>query len=334
MQFAENIDYDLSQLSAGGAAGSDHIDPAKLPLRLTGSECEPTYPHQYLNVNTIMEVIYAAGKCAAWLDKHPAYEIVGGPSGKGLEDLYTPEINSTTVPNHRSADWTTDPSYTRVYDSFKVTGILNQIKGLDHTGAKHVGVPTIFGVNFQAVSVGQKVTADGNLDAAGTPSAELALSNLSASGGVTIAQETADNVALIWLTKQDQLPAALALLQADQAHANHLRIQKIYAGAELKAKFGDPARGRSPDIIVQPIPGTIYSASKRKISEHGGFADDDTHVLLLVANPGLRRREINLPVMNAQVAPTLLRALGLEPRKLEAVRLEGTRVLPGVQGDD
>ena len=30
-QYAENIDYDLSQLDGGGPADSDHIDPTKLP---------------------------------------------------------------------------------------------------------------------------------------------------------------------------------------------------------------------------------------------------------------------------------------------------------------
>jgi membrane-anchored protein YejM (alkaline phosphatase superfamily) len=52
--------------------------------------------------------------------------------------------------------------------------VLNPIKGRDHagTGKKH-GVPAIFGMNFQAVSVRQKVTADGYTDALGTASAEL-----------------------------------------------------------------------------------------------------------------------------------------------------------------
>ena len=34
-----------------------------------------------------------------------------------------------------------------------------------------------------------------------------------------------------------------------------------------------------------------------------------------------------------QVAPTILKALGLDPRKLDGVRLEGTGVLPGVNLD-
>ena len=70
-----------------------------------------------------------------------------------------------------SDDWTVNPVYTRYYDNLKVTAVLNWIRGLDHTGTATVGVPAIFGMNFQAVSVGEKVTADGYTDAAGTPSA-------------------------------------------------------------------------------------------------------------------------------------------------------------------
>lgn len=104
-QYAENLDYDLNKLDGGGTVtGStlDHINPANLPLRLVNGKCIPVYPHDFLKVNTIMEVIHASGKRTAWSDKHPAYEIVGGPSGRGLDELYAPEINSTTVlPLHR-----------------------------------------------------------------------------------------------------------------------------------------------------------------------------------------------------------------------------------------
>jgi hypothetical protein len=393
-QFAENIDFDLTKLDGGGPPGSNHIDPAQLPLRLTGQKCEPVLPHDFLRTNTIMEVIHAAGRRTAWSDKHPAYEIVSGQSGKGLDELYTPEINSSTAPG--GAVWTDNPAFTRQYDELKVTGVINQIHGFDHTGVgRKVGVPAIFGMNFQSVSVGQKVTADGYLDAAAKPSPELELSleavdgalgrmfdaldaekltaktlfivgakhgqspidvnqlhmkvgnknpkllpghadvadpfDLLTQGGIPLAQETSDDVALIWLKDQTKTAAAVAILQADQQSLNSARIQKIYAGAELITHFGTPAGGRTPDIIIQPIPGTIYSKSSAKISEHGGFADDDTHVLLVVSNPGLEPRQVVAQVANKQVAPTILRALGLNPRALDAVRMEGTRVLPGLE---
>jgi Type I phosphodiesterase / nucleotide pyrophosphatase len=396
--YAENLDFDLNKLDGGGPPGSNHIDPTQLPMRLVGGKCEVVLPHQYLKSNTIMEVIHAAGKRTAWSDKHPAYEIVSGPSGKGLDELYAPDVNSTTVPGHPGADWTTDPSFTRDYDQLKVIGVLNQIKGFDHTGTTKVGVPAIFGMNFQAVSVGQKVTADGYLDALATPSTQLELSfdfvdgaigkmleelndqgltgktlfivgakhgqspidvtklhmkvgstnpkvpagqadvtdpiDLLTAAGVTVAQQTADDVALIWLTDHGQLAKAVAALEADRTHDNHARIQKIYAGEELVDQFGDPAQGRVPDIIIQPIPGTIYSKSAAKIAEHGGFAEDDTHVLLVVSNPKLRAKVVSDRVENKQVAPTILKALGLDADELDAVRDEHTRSLPGLGSRD
>ena len=82
------------------------------------------------------------------------------------------------------------------------------------------------------------------------------------------------------------------------------------------------------------MPGTIYSGSAKKIAEHGGFAADDTQVLLLVSNPRLEARKVDEPVANKQVAPTILKALGLNPWDLQAVRHEHTRVLPRLGFDD
>src|SRR5947208_16374635 len=62
---------------------------------------------------------------------------------------------------------------TEVYDDTKVQAILNEIAGKDHAGTKAVGVPKIFGMNFQAISVAQKLVGGGYVDAAGTPSAGL-----------------------------------------------------------------------------------------------------------------------------------------------------------------
>lgn len=153
-------------------------------------------------------------------------------------------------------------------------------------------------------------------------------------GGVSVAQETTDDVSLIWLADQTTLKSALAILEADQDGNNTARIQKIYGAQELKVKFGDPAQGRAPDIIIQPIPGTIYSGSAKKIAEHGGFAADDTHVMLVVSNPKLEARKVHHPVANKQVAPTILKSLGLNPSDLQAVRIEHTRVLPGLVFED
>jgi hypothetical protein len=164
--YDESIDFDTSKLDGGGG-----IDPSKLPNN-PETGFTPVYPHQFLRVNTIFEVIHEAGLHTAWSDKHPAYDLVNGPSGKGVEDLFTPEINSTA--NSSGQVWTDTEPLCKAYDTFKVNAILNEIDGKDHTGTKEVGTPAIFGMNFQAVSVGQKVVSSGYADATGTPGSILA----------------------------------------------------------------------------------------------------------------------------------------------------------------
>jgi arylsulfatase A-like enzyme len=103
------------------------------------------------------------------------------------------------------------------------------------------------------------------------------------------------------------------------------------AGAELKLKFNSRATdSRTPDIIVQPVYGTIYTGSSKKNAEHGGFSFGDTNVGLIVSNPGFHPSVLKTPVVTSQVAPTILSALGLDPSALKSVRAEHTEDLPGL----
>ena len=134
------------------------LDPAAPPIN--PATCTPVYPHNYLRVNTVFEVARAQGLGTAWSDKHAAYEILNGPSGTGVQDLFTPEINS--VADASGNDWTTDNALTQEYDSTKVAAIVNEIDGMDHSGTRHVGTPAVFGMNFQTVSTAEKLpTSDG-----------------------------------------------------------------------------------------------------------------------------------------------------------------------------
>jgi hypothetical protein len=102
-------------------------------------------------------------------------------------------------------------------------------------------------------------------------------------------------------------------------------------GDELLLRFGDPLTdSRTPDIIVRPNYGTIYTGSTAKNAEHGGYNYSDTNVGLLVSIAGLPTKTIKSPVTTAQVAPTILRALGLDPQALRSVRVEKTHPLPGI----
>jgi len=163
--------------------------------------------------------------------------------------------------------------------------------------------------------------------------------------GIDVSTITDDDIALIWLKNQSQTAAAVAALNADKNGPNPARIEYVLSGKALEAQFGNPrVDPRTPDIIVQPIPGTIYSTSTAKVAEHGGFSADDSHVALLVVNGAtLERAEAGQNVVSAgggrvvtasvqttQVAPTVLVALGLDPGKLDAVRIQHTAVLPSV----
>jgi hypothetical protein len=150
---------------------------------------------------------------------------------------------------------------------------------------------------------------------------------------------TDDDVALIWMnpaTRVADTAKGVAALQASISNGNPARIQTLLYGPALAAQFGNPATDpRTPDIIIQPIPGTIYSTSNAKVMEHGGFAEDDTHVAMLtvnganVVNNSTVGATITQPVRTYQVAPTILSDLGLNANQLESVRTEGIQVLPG-----
>jgi hypothetical protein len=403
MVFDESIDqYTAARVSL------DKIDLAKLPrVKNHLGQCVPLFPHNAIRTNTIFEVVKSKGGHTAWADKHPAYDLVNGPSGTGVDDLYTPEIT-----NVGGLDATASVDCTVVNDEKKVAAIINQIHGLKHDGSPGMGIPAVFGMNFQAVSVGQKLASDnsdgscpasihtgqkgGYVDGAGTPTPVLSYAlqktdealgdmiqalkqrNLFNStlfivtakhgqspinpvkinkpghfadlvatlpdaatnpGAIAIATAAActtgpcgfindDDIALIWLKDQSKAQAVIDYLNTN---AKALFIEEVLGGEELELKFNSPAKdSRVPDVIVQPIYGTVYTASGKKNAEHGGMSFGDTNVGLIVSHPHLRSVVLKTPVLTSQVAPTILRALEFEPEALNSVRVEHTPVLPGL----
>ncbi len=233
--YAENIDKDPTLLNGGGG-----IDPNQLPLDAAGN---PVYPHSFLQVNTIFNVAHDAGLSTAFSDKHPSYEIANGPSGNGVDDLYTPEINAAVaIENGKLVDKSTaqDPSkltfttttnsvtLTEAYDDLKVRAIVNEIYGLNSLGTEVKGTPSIFGLNFQAVSVGEKLPI-GGIALDGTPSAAFkdALSHTDASiGQIVSALKTAglyDSTEIVLTAKHGQNPRlGAATLLKDDLYTNVL----------------------------------------------------------------------------------------------------------------
>jgi len=427
-EYDEGIDKNQNFLNGidgittkNGDGGINSIDPKRL-IRDPYKNCSPVAPWNFVRTNTIFGVIHQAGGYTAWSDKHPSYSAVSGPGdGTNLDDYYSPEINSIVValpgiktPLGMACNPIPDPSQTgawtdsfqniQCYDTLKVDAILNEIDGFNHNRKQKTQVPEVFGMNFQAVSVGQKlieanVGSGGYSDAQGTPSAllvqeiqfvdaaigewtaELQKQGLSDSTLVIIAAKhgqspidsqryvgitssgpvttspsmiidsclppsesnsggqigpTEDDISLLWLKSSCNATTEVQTLESTSPTSSNIAgIGQIFFGQSLNQLFnapGIPPNGdpRTPDIIVAPNVGVTYSGSTKKQAEHGGFAHDDTNVMILVSNPMFRPQTLTTPVTTSQIAPTILQALGLDPSSLDAVQKEGTPVLPGL----
>ena len=321
----------------------------------------------------------------------------------GLPGVTTPTgVSCATIQDSGSdlTAWTNSFQNIQCYDTLKVNAILNEIEGKNHLGTKTTKVPNILGMNFQAVSVGQKLVESSNgvtggyLDAAGTPTEALLgefkfvdasigafvnelkseglydstliiitakhgqspidpsryvsqlingtspVTLLSNAGYIPYSESTnnptgigptEDDVSLVWLKSSTNTEASVKILE-DNASATGIALGQLYYGPSLALNFNNPTVDpRTPDIIVTPNVGVTYSGSKAKLAEHGGFAHDDTNVIMLLSNPSFQPKTVYSGVGTAQVAPTILKALDLDPSQLYAVRIEGTPVLPDVK---
>jgi Type I phosphodiesterase / nucleotide pyrophosphatase len=429
-EYEEGIDKDQSYVNGVGPSvpltdGTiASIDPKKLP-RDPMHGCAPVWPWEFVRADSIFSVVHQHGGVTAWSDKHPAYaSVASGIGPAALSDFYAPEINSTvvalpgvTTPTGKSCAtirdplsfdntaWTNSFDNIQCYDTLKVDAVLNWIDGRTHLGGGSLReTPNVFGMNFQAVSVGQKLIeaqtngntiTGGYLDSAGTPTAALldefkfvdasiaafvrelkkrglydstlivitakhgqspidpALYKRQAgANGISPATlisndlhaamppsedpngsgigSTEDDVSLLWLTDPSYTDQAVSLIEAN-AGPTGVGLGQFFYGPSLKLNYNDPNKDpRTPDIIVTPNVGVTYSGSHHKQAEHGGFAHDDTNVILLLSNPDFKAATVRASVGTAQVAPTILQALRINPRELHAVRAEGTAVLPAV----
>src|SRR5215469_16575808 len=201
-EYEEGNEIDQTKLNGGFSGysltdgGIQSIDPRKLN-RDPFNHCNPVYSWNFIRTNSIYSVIHAAGGYTAWSDKHAAYAAVNGHTDSAMptnvDDYYSPEVNSNvislkglttalkddcSVVDPNASDWTTSFKEIRCYDQLKVNAVVNQINGKTHLGGSNAPVPVIFGMNFQAVSVGQKLIdkngmKGGYTNAAGDPTPNM-----------------------------------------------------------------------------------------------------------------------------------------------------------------
>jgi hypothetical protein len=228
VNYDNSIDVNTNRLDAGqglkGLPGSilqmtsnlrRVINPAALPV--SAATCKPIYPNQYLEVNTIFNVARDAGLRTAWSDKHPSYLVLSGPSGNGVEDFFAPEIDSQASGYPSGVDWDADVAANMQYDSYKVQAVLNEIDGYNHSRTKHVGVPGLFGMNFQTVTTAEQLPTSDGLTGGYLPGGKVpgplllrAFNYVNNEIGVIVdqvrAQGLANSTAIIVTSKQGQSP--------------------------------------------------------------------------------------------------------------------------------
>jgi len=256
----------------GGIAS---IDPNKLE-RDPAHSCTPVYPWNFVRTNTIFGVVHAAGGYTGWSDKHPSYSSVSGPgNGTNVDDYYSPEINSVPVPLptvpgcnplpdqtavSSSNAWTDSFANIQCYDSLKVQAILNEIDGKDHSGAVPRRVPNLFGMNFQVVSVGQKLIeksvgmTGGYLDNIGTPSQALL-------GEIKFADDSIGRM-ISELKKRGLYQSTLIIISAK--HGQSPIDSARYLG--ISTTPGDPITTSPADILQT----SLHSPNPRQIPTGSG----------------------------------------------------------------
>jgi arylsulfatase A-like enzyme len=149
-------------------------------------------------------------------------------------------------------------------------------------------------------------------------------------GAGAVLKATQKSNSIIWLKNQSNTLAAANLIDENRASTG---VGQIFALESLKLLFPDPLVDPAvPDIIVTPGPGVNFepSVTSTTKAEHGGLGENETHVPLIVSNTYLKAARIQAPVNLTQIAPTILDLLRYDPNSLDAVRLEGTPVLPNL----
>ncbi|CAF9938854.1 MAG: hypothetical protein ALECFALPRED_007905 [Alectoria fallacina] len=278
----EDLDYNSTQLFSGG------IDPAHLPKIIVDGKCTLQYPHNRLQVNTVFEIIKASGKQTAYVDKHPAYDVVRGPSGTGLTTGYFPEIESIPGNNIPAV---------MAYDQLHVNAFLNYLdaKVPANSEGNLTAVPALFGGNFQSVNVAQKTYGyqnttgfpfsapilevidfvDASLGAVVNKLKSKGLYNdtliivaskhgnapinpalfgevnpiqITNATGVPVEWQTSDDIALIFLNESSTTATAVANLNADRTAGRILNIFADAPGATPLASQGFGTPVNSPFV--------------------------------------------------------------------------------------
>ncbi len=275
--FDESIDKNSTLLSGGGNFDASSIDPTTLPIDSQGNV---VYPHQFLKVNTIFDVAHNAGLYTAFSDKHPAYDIANGPSGNGINDLYTPEINSNVA--------LFDPSTGQTVNADALLTLTSQL-----TVAPGYNVTT-FATSPPGTSQPDSIAVDG--------------SNVYVGYGNGVAKDGSDGKSstIVQYNTEGAVVQTFSVL----GHNDGLKVDpSTHLLWALQNEDGNPNL-----VVIDPVAGTLTNYTIAAVN--GGGYDDITflagNVYLSASNPSLNPNsdpavvQVTLSGTTASVTPVLL----------------------------
>jgi hypothetical protein len=354
--------------AATGAELNLDLSPPILP-RDPEHDCAELAPHALTKVNSIFDMVHASGGRTAWAADNAAYaDLLRGPSGNALDDVFVPlspnlksliesakfadETRVATILGWINGKAKVVPrlfgiSLLSLDAAQRSTALLFQSQ-TDHTGNavdsavqrafeqidKELGliVAELKKTGLDGSTWIVVTAAHGRVPSDATPhlidpSRIQAVAQRAAQGDIALV--TADTVGLVWLKRRS---ATAAVLQDYRAQMTELGIGEIYSGEKLRLIMNSADEdSRMPDLILQPQAGVIWMRKGDEVPKmHGGFSDEQNHVALLVSGRQLTGRIDKTPVPTTQIAPLILRILGMEKMDLRALHKEHTPALPGI----
>lgn len=341
-------------------ASIDQADAVFDPSRA----CAALTPHELVRVNTMFEVVHEKIGRTAWAgDTTWNTDLLRGPSGRGLDDSCRHELSSPREGDElRVQDvlhWidgkacngsvaTVPVLFGMTFASIAAAQSDPHMGYTDALGTPSTGLAANIG--FVDTAIGRVVTQLKQRQLYGTtwiavtssygysPMDRRAMRKISTA---RISQILANiqpglvthlcgrRTVMIWLKNSSE---GARVAQAISENTTELGVQDIYYGARLALTFNTAAQdSRMPNLILQGKQGVAWvGPTTENGGSCGGMLDEDTHVALLISGAQLGGRIDPTYVPTTQLAPLLLRALGMEKFDLKALHLEHSPALPGI----
>lgn len=332
--------------------------------------CAAMPPHMLLRVNTLFEVVHEEYGPTAWAGENGTItDLLRGPSGAGLDDACSFPSEGMDLAAIRAADdarvaavvrWIDGRNCSGSHDasvpalfgmSFGAFAAAQLIPGMGYRGAagnpsealtatlahidasiarivKELRTRNLFDSTWVAVTApyGQSPMDQRQRHEIQLNEIRITVENVQPN---LVAHINGGGAAEIWLIDSSKTEATV---QALNDVASRLGIQDIDAGPRLTLTLNSPeADPRMPDIVLQAAPGVLWTREGEHLAmSDGGTLDEVEHVALLVSGAQLTGRLDPTWVPTTQLAPLLLRALGMEKFDLQALHREHSPALPGI----